>query len=177
MNNKGQVFWGLALLILGIVLLLGRLLDINLGAFCWPTALILLGIWLIARPRMVDDERRIEQRLLGDIRRSGRWTLTDEEIWLGVGDVRLDLSEAEIPAYETTLRVYGFVGELHLLVPEDIGVSVTSTSFFTEARLWGDKEDVFATTMTRRTPNYEHAERRVNVICSFFVVDLKVRQD
>jgi predicted membrane protein len=176
MENRVQIFWGLALVALGVILLLGRILPINLGAFCWPTVLILLGVWLIVRPRMVGDERRVEQRLLGDIRRRGQWTMTDEEIWLGVGDIRLDLGEAELPAYETTLRVYGFVGELHLSVPKDVGVSVSSTAFLNETRLWGNKEEVFLSTITRRTPNYEHAERRINVISSFFVLELRVNQ-
>ncbi|MBC7236532.1 MAG: cell wall-active antibiotics response protein [Chloroflexi bacterium] len=176
MRNEGRLVLGLVLLGLGILLLLSRLLALNVGAFCWPVFLILVGIWLIVRPHMVGPERRVNQRLLGDIRRRGPWTVTDEEIWIGVGDVRLDLTEAELPAYETTLRIYGGVADVDLIVPQDVGVSISSTGFLTSAKLWGEKEDVFLSTLNRRSDNYEQAERRLQVITGFFVLDLDVRR-
>ncbi|WP_299029328.1 DUF5668 domain-containing protein [uncultured Thermanaerothrix sp.] len=53
MMKGRRLFWGSALLLLGVLLLLENLglLPFSAWAFFWPLALIWLGIWLLLRPR------------------------------------------------------------------------------------------------------------------------------
>lgn len=50
--RKSGVFWGLVLSVIGLIALLKTtgVIDINVWALIWPSAIILVGLWLILRP-------------------------------------------------------------------------------------------------------------------------------
>ena len=175
MHNKSQVFIGALLLVLGVLLFVGRVADIRIARLFWPLLLIVLGIWSIARTRWVDPETPIRQRLAGDIRRRGTWQVANEEFWLGLGDVHLDLTEAEIPTGETELRCYGLLGSVRLVVPADVAVSVTSTAVISTIRVFGRKRDSFIAPVTLATDDYEEAERRICIESSRLLGDVRVK--
>jgi lia operon protein LiaF len=174
--NKGTLAFGLVLVFLGVMALVGNLTGINIWAVCWPGALILVGLWLVLRPQMIASGVALEQKILGEVKRSGEWQVRDEEIWLGVGDVELDMTQAQIPSGETRLRLYGFVNGVDVLVPETVGVLVRSTAFLTDADVLGHQENRFVSTFEARSSDYEAAERKVQIEAAYFVVDLKVRR-
>jgi lia operon protein LiaF len=174
--NKGTLAFGLALILLGAAILVGNLTGINVWAICWPSALILIGLWLVLRPRMIESGVALQQRILGDITRRGEWQVRDEEIWLGVGDVELDMTQAQIQPGETKLRLYGFVNGVDILVPETVGTLVRSTAFLTDADVLGHQENRFLGTFEARSGDYDTAERKVWIEAAYFVVDLKVRR-
>lgn len=176
MHDRTQVFIGGSLVLVGSIFLLGNLLDVDVWKFCWPTAIILLGVWLLFRPRLVGPDTRVRQRILGDIRRYGSWQVADEEIWIGIGDVKLDMTEADIPLGETCIRVFGFVGDVDLRVPQDVGVRLSSRAFVSEIEALGQKRDNFAGVFILLSENYDTAERKIRLETSFFVNDVDVRQ-
>ncbi len=114
--------------------------------------------------------------MLGDIRRSGEWDVSDEEFWVGIGDVRLDMTDAAIPAGETLLRVWSFVGSVRLTVPEDVGVSVSSSAFVTDARMSGQKREGILTPVRLASDNYDSAERSIRLETTSFVGDVRVQR-
>jgi hypothetical protein len=64
-------------------------------------------------------------RGLGDVKRSGPWTVPAENsfrTWLG--HIKLDLREAQISATETHIHARALFGNINLLVPEGIAVEV-----------------------------------------------------
>ena len=176
MRNKGQLIVGLVIVLIGVMLLVGNLFHVNLWDFFWPLVLIGLGVWLLLRPRTVGTGTKVQQRLLGDIRRSGEWQVTDEEFWILVGDLKLDMTAAQIPEGETLIRSYGFVGDVKLVVPEGVGVSVSSTAFVTDAKVLGKKQDTFLATFRFASDNYETAERKIRLESTAFVTDLRIRR-
>jgi lia operon protein LiaF len=174
--NKGTLAFGLVLILLGAVILVGNLTGINVWAVCWPSALILVGLWMVLRPRMIESGVALQQKILGDVTRRGEWQVRDEEIWLGVGNVELDMTQAQIPLGETKLRLYGFVNGVDLLVPETVGTLVRSTAFLTDADVLGHQENRFLGTFEARSSDYDTAEHKVWIEAAYFVVDLKVRR-
>jgi hypothetical protein len=50
--KRTSIFWGLALVIVGLALLIGNLVGINIWIYIWPLALILLGIWILFGSRL-----------------------------------------------------------------------------------------------------------------------------
>lgn len=175
MRNQGQLYIGGFILLLGVLWLIGNLLNVDFWALCWPLFFILLGVWIIFRPRMVRAGTNVRFVPLADVHRSGTGRIENEEFWLLVGDVDLDLSHAEIPAGETTYRLYGFVGDVEFIVPADVGFEVVTTTFLTTARVQGRKEDSFGG-LHWRSDNYATAERKLRAEGTFFVMELKVRQ-
>jgi len=176
MHNKWQVFIGILIILVGLMSLIGTIFDVDVGAFCWPIGLIALGVFLLLRPQLVSPDTAVRLKLVGDVRRHGAWQVADEEIWIGVGGVRLDMTSADVPVGETRIRVFGFVGDVKLLVPEGVGVSVSSMAFVTDARVLGQKRDSFFSPIHFASDGYETAERKVQLETNYFVVNLRVRR-
>lgn len=172
MRNQGQIFIGAVLVFLGLMYIISNVFHIDIGAVCWPTALILLGIWLIWRPKLTLGGGAVNINPLCNIRRSGAWSVEPEEIWMFVGDVRLDFSQTEIPSGETAFRIFGFVGDINLILPEGAQVSVSSSAFLNSAKIFGKKQDTFLTTLQYTTPEDPNSVRSIRLETFFFVCDL-----
>lgn len=177
MRNRGELVFGAILVLLGLVLLIGTVFNINVWALCWPAFLIILGLFLVFRPRLggMGPDASSDVLLIGDRRRRGNWTVKDEELWLGVGDVELDFSQATIPPGETTLRFISFVGDVDLFIPSSVGVSVRAAGFVIDGDILGRDYDTFLTPVEATSPNYATAESRLRIEMTSFVADLKVK--
>jgi predicted membrane protein len=176
MYNKQQVFIGVAIVLIGVVFLIGNIFDVDVGSLCCPVALIAAGVLILMRPQLLDPDTPSRLKLLGDVRRRGAWQVVDEELWVGIGDVRLDMTQADIPVGETRIRVFSFVGTLRVSVPDGVGVSVSSTAFVTDARVLDHRQDYFATPFEMSSDGYETAERKVRLEVLAFVGNLRIRQ-
>lgn len=176
MRNQGQVFVGGLLVFFGLLFLLGTLFNVNVWAFCWPIGLILLGVWILFRPRMIGPGAQVHVVPLGSIRRDGAWRVANEEFWNLVGDTSIDLTMADIPIGETTLRLFGFVNDVTLIVPQGVGFTVTSTAFVTDLKILGEKHESFVMPYTFTSDNWATAERKVRLEAMYFVASLKVRR-
>jgi lia operon protein LiaF len=176
MRNYGLMVIGVVLILFGLMFLIGNVFDIDVGALCWPVGLILFGVWILLRPQLASPGKALRMRAFGPIRRDGAWQVADEELWLFVGDVHLDLMQAEIPLGETLIRVSGFVGNVRMLVPEGVGVSTSSTAFVTDVRALGERRDGFLAPVSLTSDDYETAERKVRLETAFFVADVRVRR-
>ncbi|MBP6786103.1 MAG: hypothetical protein KA170_00840 [Candidatus Promineofilum sp.] len=140
MRNQGQIYIAVFIIIAGVLLLLGNLFDINLGAYCFPAGLILLGLFVLLRPRMVEPGTRSHTTLIGDFNRAGPGELTDEEYWAFIIDANFDLTKYDIPPGETIIRGYSFIGDVEIFAPADVGVAVHGSSFVTTLQVNGEKE-------------------------------------
>ena len=176
MRNQGQMIIGVLIILVGLMFLIGNVLNVNVWALCGPLGLILLGVWLLLRPQLVGADTAVRQKLLGDIHRDGVWQVADEEFWIGVGEVDLDMTRAEVPVGETKIRVFSFVGDVDLLVPEGVGITVSSTAFVTDARVLGRKRDSIMFPFHQASDDYETAERKIRLEVTSFVADIKVKR-
>ncbi len=174
--NRSVLLAGFVLVFGGALLLAGNLFDFNAWTLFWPLALIGLGVWFVTRPANVLPGAANSYRFIGDYRRTGPWQVTNEEIGQFVGDIELDMAQAEIAPGETHLRINGFVGDVTLRVPAGVGVSLSAASFISDIDFFGQHRDSILTPSEFTTPNYPSAERRLRVQCSFFVADVKIRQ-
>jgi predicted membrane protein len=176
MRNQRQILIGTAIIVIGLVFLIGAFFGVDAGVLCVPTALILLGIGLLLRPWLVSSDTASHFAFLGPVRRRGAWQLRDEEIWLLVGDVNLDATEAEIPVGETRIRVLSFVGAIRLTVPEAVGVAVSPTSLVIDANMLGRKRDVVLAQADLTSDDYQDAARKIRLEPGSFVADVKVKR-
>ena len=174
MRDQGQLLLGAAIILVGALLLVGSVLDIDVSALFWPILLILLGLGLLLRPRLITADTRAHYKLLGDFRREGAWQVADQEFWLAIGDVKLNMSEAQIPAGETRLRVWTFVSDVKLTVPKDVGVSLSCTAFVSEAKVFGRKRESILAPLRFDSEDYAGAERKIRMELTGFVAEVKV---
>jgi predicted membrane protein len=176
MRSQGQLILSIVVILFGVVLLIANTMDVDLWMVCWPFLLIALGLTLLFRPQLIGSDSGSGARLLGDIRREGTWTVQGSEFWMGVGDVTLDLSDAKIPAGETVLRVWGFVTDVRITAPDDVGIAISSHSFITDARFLGLKRESVFSPLHLASENYETALRLVVLEARFFVGDIRVKR-
>ena len=176
MSKRLQIILGGLALAIGVLLLIENVLHISFWQFCWPIALILIGVFILVGPRMRVAGSQINLRLFGGVKRSGNWSVGDEEIWMFVGDIRLDLTEADIPPGETTIRVIGFVGDLDVIAPPETALSVAATGFLNTTRIYGQKQDTFVSTARHLSEGYAQAESKLHLETLFFVNDLNIKQ-
>jgi predicted membrane protein len=169
-----MMIFGVILVVLGLLALISNLTGIDFGAFCFPTVLILLGVWVLLRPRMVRGDREIHFQLLGDVKRMSDWTVQKEEIWSFIGDIDLDLGRAQVPPGETGIHAYNFIGDVEIYVPAGVGLMLVADGFLNSIKWMGAKQDNFFTSSQLTTPGYEQAERRVRVEVTSFIGDIKV---
>jgi predicted membrane protein len=175
MQNRGQVLVGSSLVLFGGGLLLASLLHINFWAICFPMTLIMLGVFfLIARPPMWEPTTAGNSQFVGDIVRSGEYTVTGEEFRLFVGDVRLDMTRAQFPVGETVIRLSGFVYDASLTVPDEVGVTLVANGFVVDTKLGAQHSENFLSGIQLGTANYALAERRLRVVMNSFVGNLRV---
>ena len=168
--------WGLLLVVLGVIFLIGSILEINLWAYCWPVGFILLGVWLILRPRMMPEGAEVNFVLLGDARKKGEWQAQNKEYWVGVADIDLDLVHANLPPGETVFKVYGFVGDLEVFLPADVGLEVHANGFVFDSEIFGREYESIFTSFDYTSDDYATAERKVRVEMGCFVMELKARR-
>ena len=107
----------------------------------------------------------------------GKWSLKDENIVSFIGDIHMDLTQAEILPGETHIELRGFVGDIDIIVPTDVGIAVTSSAFVTSAEAFGHKHDYFLTPFEAKSDNFATAERKIHLDLGFFVTDLNITQD
>ena len=176
MRKQSQVLLGLALVLVGLTFLVGVLFRVNVWAFCWPVGLIALGSWLLLRPTLAGQGTKVRVHPLADVRRKGVWDVGDEEIWIFVGDVRLDFSEALLAPGESTIKVFGLVGDVTLIVPEGMPLSVSSYAILTDGKAYGERLDRFVTPYRIESEGYGEASARVLVEGYFVVNELKVKR-
>jgi predicted membrane protein len=182
-GDHRQTIVGLGIIAVGLFVLISNLTGVNLcGAVC-PLALILLGVALILRVRRTDPGTVFQVNLIGDVhlppagdaRQEGK-PVSNRELWVGIGDVDLDLEDKLIPAGETKFRVFGFVGEVNLRVPEGVGVSLSSLAFVTDAKILGFQQTHILTPIDFSSDGYEEIERKIRLEILAFVSDVRVRQ-
>jgi lia operon protein LiaF len=176
MRNTGLLFFGSILVLIGLASMAGTLFQVNIWGLLWPSLLILLGIWLLARPYLMGPGKGLDIAIIGDIRRSGTWQATNEELWTFVGDIDLNLTQADLPVGVTRYRILGFVADVDVQVPEGVGVAVSTIGFVTGLHLLGQKHDRFLIPFEWKSDNYDAAERKVFIETVFFVNDLKVKR-
>jgi hypothetical protein len=176
MQNRNQMLIGSFFVLLGVAWFAASLLRISFWAVCFPMGLILLGVlFLVARPPLFGPTSEGGAHFVGDIARGGEWTVKNEEFYLFVGDMRLDMTRAQFPAGETTIYLNAFVADIDVNVPSDIAVSLSMTSFVADAELNGQRVERFLSGVQLSTPDYAAAERKLRLVTTCFVGDVKVK--
>jgi predicted membrane protein len=173
--KKWQIVLGIVLIVLGLFSLTETLFNINLGRFIGPLFLVGLGLFLILRPRREKGGVQVEMPILGDIRKTGAWEVTQHEFWWFVGENRLDFSAAAFPQGDGMIKIFGFVTDVKIILPADVGLQIESAAFVSELKLPEGKKERFLSRLNYQSPNFLQAEKRVSIETVGFVSEIVVR--
>ncbi len=173
--KRWQIIFGIGLILLGIFSLVELLTGIDLWGLVFPLILIGIGVMLILRTKLAGREVQLEMPILGDVRKKGNWKVGSQEIWLLVGSTRLDFSDAEFQDEDGKIKLFGFVNDLKIILPEDVGLRFTGSAFVSEFRTPEGKRERILSMMEYETPNFIDAEKRVVIQTIGFVSEVQIK--
>ena len=173
--KRWQIIFGVVLIFLGIIAMIEVFFDVDLWRFIWPLILVGLGLLLIFRTQAAGPQIHILTPILGDLRRSGSWEVTNQEIWWFVGTNRFDLTDAVFPDEEATIKIFGLVAEVKIILPEDVGLRVSSTAFVSEFKGLEGTDERFLSPLNYQSPDYDEKDKRVNLQTVAFVSEIGIK--
>ncbi len=174
--KRWQIIFGIGLILLGLFALIEVLTGINLWGLVFPLILIGIGIWLIIRPKLVERDVQVEMPILGDVRKKGAWQVGHHEIWLLVGSTRLDFTKADFPEGKGRIKLFGFVNDLKVILPEDVGLRFSSSAFLSELKGLDRKQEQFLSILEYESPDYLHVEKHVSIESLGFVTEIQIQR-
>ena len=139
--------------------------------------LISFGFFLIRNSRNhhdADHEQR--HKILESIRwDKDPWVLRNMSVWSIIGEMNLDFSLAIIEERETILDFQGIIGDIDIIVPDDIGVKIQSTILIGQTRIGLEEQHGFITKMDWESQHFDTAAQRVIIRLSYLIGDVNVK--
>ena len=91
-----------------------------------------------------------------------------------LGDISLDLRQAELPDGETQLTLLCWLGTIQVRVPPGIGVDITAQTMVGSVEVLGRREEGFVRDIHVRSEGYDREPKRLHMRLSTFVGELLV---
>lgn len=173
--KRWQIVLGIVFIFLGLISLLEIVFEIKIGHYIGPLILICLGLVLILRPKMAGPNADVKTSLFGQVRKTGSWEVTNLELWSFVGETRLDFTQAIFQEAENKIKLLGFVKEVRIILPDDVGILIESNAFVSEVRSPEGKQERFIGPMQYQSPNYDAVEKHITIQTFAFVSEIKIK--
>jgi lia operon protein LiaF len=119
-----------------------------------------------------------ENKLFGQQKTPGHvYEWSDVNIQSAVGDTVIDLSYTVLPKGETVIFIRNFFGNVQVLVPYELEVSIHHSVIAGATSIFDAPESkVFNQVYQLQTPGFEKAEQKVKIFTSLMVGDLEVKR-
>lgn len=105
----------------------------------------------------------------------GVYEWNDVNIQAGIGDTIIDLSYTMLPKGETVIFIRNIIGNIQILVPYEIDVSIHHSCIAGSAAVFNHHETkIFNQVYHLKTPGYEKAEQKVKILTSLVVGNIEV---
>lgn len=105
----------------------------------------------------------------------GAYEWNDINIQTGIGDTVIDLSYTMFPKGENVIFIRNIIGNIRILVPYEMEVSVNHSSLIGAANVFENHgTKMFSQVFLLKTPGYETAEQKVKIFTTLMVGNLEV---
>lgn len=181
-----NIVWGLILVAIGIMLLLHNLDIADIGDTIrtyWPLILVLWGISILTRRRSSTEtsseqfagELIHESTVFGDTNICvSSQNFKGGSVSTLFGDAFLDLSKTVLADGEHLIRMHNVFGDTIIILPKDISVSVSASSFFGTLTVLGKKKSGISADLRVTTENYSTSTKQLKITVNKFFGDLRV---
>jgi lia operon protein LiaF len=137
-----------------------------------------------AESEMPHEEELLKKKSLFTNRLMGRqqtpehvYEWNDVNIQAGIGDTVIDLSYTVLPKGEAIIFIRNFVGNVQILVPYEVEVSVHHSTWMGTAKILNaHNAKMINEVLQFQTPDYETAVQKVRIVTSMMVGDLEVKR-
>ncbi|MDX8361938.1 cell wall-active antibiotics response protein LiaF [Cytobacillus sp. IB215316] len=102
------------------------------------------------------------------------WAVKPINIKNMIGDYYFDFSRAYIPDKETEIVIQGLVGDIKMLIPEDIACKIDTTVNMGEVKVFELRKDGVHNTISFESDNYSNATRKLTIHLSLKAGSIRV---
>ena len=199
MIYRNRIFWGLLILIIGVLLLLANLEIIDYSArrmisHIWPAALIILGLYLltlyfrghghcgdIVINVSSDGISRMGSkfdRTFGDTRIEAK----DMEIdglssSMVFGDTRIDLTGGRLKPGVNRVTVSSVFGDIKVLVPPGVEAAASASNTFGDIDVLGKSAEGIGNSLHSQTAGYDSASIKIDIAVRTTFGDIRVTRE
>ncbi|TMV46401.1 hypothetical protein FE783_25880 [Paenibacillus mesophilus] len=163
---------GYVLLGVGVILLFS-------GHFTFILSVVLISLGLFymkSKQAHRDDSYTQKQTILESFKRDKEpWELKNTSMWNVVGEIYMDLSLVMLDQKETTIVLQGVFGDVDIIVPEFLGVSVNASALVGQINAGNEKETGLVNKVIWQSPNYETSDQKVKLLVSYVVGDIDIK--
>ncbi|KSU62135.1 hypothetical protein AS034_08355 [[Bacillus] enclensis] len=115
--------------------------------------------------------------IIGEIKYSEpNWPLEPMNFQNVVGDYYFDFSKAFIPEGETPIVIKGWVGDVKVIIPEDIPVDIEIDVKVGEVKLFDQKSAEIRSDFYYRSPGYEESSKKIKLLIDVKVASIRVSE-
>jgi len=104
------------------------------------------------------------------------WQVEPLSLSAMIGDYAFDFTVAYIPDRETEIRLSGWVGDIDILIPEDVAFMVRGGASITTVKIGDDdgQDGIGRKDIQYKTPNFDEATRRIVFDLDFKILDIRI---
>jgi lia operon protein LiaF len=203
-NRKfNRVYGSMSLIIIGWVLLENRLnllFDESISLWSVAAALfvIFVGIRIIffkSGEYEIQNEKDFQGikfnkggfNAVGDLRLGDQpWALEDSSHNIGVGEIYVDLTTALLKEGVTVFNLSGWVGDIQVIMPEDLAVEISATVRVGNIDIFGQEQEFKNKSMEKRSgvsnrldfksDGFEDAFKKIRMHVSLNIGDISIRR-
>ena len=97
------------------------------------------------------------------------WAVEPMDLYNMIGEYFIDFSKGFIPDRETPIRVRGWIGEVKMLIPEDVPVKIDAVIGVGEVKLFDYAQEQIKHVIAYKSDDYDQAVRKLNI-----TIELKI---
>ncbi|MDF2723768.1 MAG: rane protein [Paenibacillus sp.] len=169
-NSTGKV--GYMMIGVGVVLFFS-------GHFTFMLSIVLISLGLFymqSKKQHRNDAYSQKQSFVESFKRDKEpWELKNTSMWNVVGEIYMDLSLVMLDQQETTVVLQGVFGDVDIIVPEYLGVSVNASALIGKIHADTEKETGLVNKLIWQSPNYESCDQKVKLVISYLVGDIDIK--
>jgi lia operon protein LiaF len=119
----------------------------------------------------------VKQHIAASVRweRDEPWVLESTDLSVAVAEVRIDLTNALLEQKDTLLNLQGVIGDIDVIVPDDVGLSVNASVTLGQIQVAGEKGAGAMNRLVWRSPNFDSADHRILLNISYVAADVDVK--
>ncbi|MFB6469486.1 cell wall-active antibiotics response protein LiaF [Cytobacillus sp. Hz8] len=127
---------------------------------------------------IIKKETLLENKLFGTQKTPEHvYEWDDINIQSGIGDTVIDLSYTVMPKGDTVIFLKNFIGNIQILVPYDLEVSVNHSVLVGSTAIFDYHESrLFNQRLHYQTADFEKAEQRIKIFTSLIIGDIEVKR-
>ena len=189
--SSHRFFWGLFIIVLGLLLIADNLGIYDFGDFVyrfWPLILILVGLKMIFTKRreskvhtagdidFTDNSSSINfSHTFGDVRlRLNSNEFSGGEVSNVFGDVEIDLEEIILAQGSHKLNIKGVFGDMIIVLPKTEAVTISANTTFGSVRVKKESSSGVSSVLSYKSDNFDSSENKLVIKANQVFGDIRV---